>query len=113
MAWHRTGVALETVPVGTSREVLLGATSVLLVRTEGGLHAVEAVCPHVGGLLADGVLVGQRLTCPEHAAVFDVADGNVLADPYGVEPPQGAVEPLRTFGVRVAAGAIEVELPSD
>jgi nitrite reductase/ring-hydroxylating ferredoxin subunit len=113
MAWHRTGVAFETMPVGTTREVLLGATSVLLVRTEGGLYAVEALCPHLGGLLADGTLVGRRLTCPEHAAVFDVADGNVLADPYGVEPPQGAVDSLRTFGVRLVAGAIEVELPSD
>jgi len=113
MPWHRTGVAVDTIAVGAMREVLLGATSVLLVRTEEGVRAVEAVCPHLGGLLADGALSGRRLTCPEHAAVFDVADGRVVADPYGVEPPEGAVDSLRTYPVRVDAGQVAVDLPAD
>jgi len=110
MGWQKTGVALDTLAPGTTREVLLGATPVLLVRTAHGLFAIEAVCPHLGGLLADGPLSDQRLTCPEHAAVFDVRDGHVLSDPFGVEPPQGAVDALRSFPTRVEAGWVEVDL---
>jgi nitrite reductase/ring-hydroxylating ferredoxin subunit len=110
MAWHRTGVALDTLPPGTSREVMLGATSVLLVRTVQGLYAIGAVCPHLGGLLADGTLSANRLTCPEHAAVFDVTTGKVLADPFGIEPPEGGTGPVQPYPTRVTSGMVEVDL---
>jgi nitrite reductase/ring-hydroxylating ferredoxin subunit len=111
MAWRKTGVAVETMAPGSRREVLVGATSVLLVRTAGGLYAVEAVCPHLGGVLADGALSQDRLACPEHAAAFDVRTGGVLADPFGVEPPEGGVAPLQPYPTRVEAGMVEVALP--
>jgi nitrite reductase/ring-hydroxylating ferredoxin subunit len=110
MTWHKTGVAADTIAPGATREVLVGATAVLLARTARGFYAVEAVCPHIGGLLADGPLREDRVTCPEHAAVFDVTDGRVVADPFGVEPPEGAVGPLRSYPVRVEAGLVEVDL---
>ncbi|MGD0250991.1 MAG: Rieske (2Fe-2S) protein [Thermoplasmata archaeon] len=113
MAWQKTGVAVDTIALGTMREVLVGATSVLLVRTTRGLFAIESVYPHLGGLLADGMLSEHRLTCPEHAAVFDVTTGKVLADPFGVEPPEGAVDALRPYPTRVEAGMVEVDLPAD
>jgi nitrite reductase/ring-hydroxylating ferredoxin subunit len=109
MAWQKTGVAAATLAPGTLREVLLGGTPVLLVRTAQGLFAVEAVCPHLGGVLADGTLSAERLTCPEHSAVFDVTVGKVLADPFGVEPPLGAVDALRAYPTRVEAGMVEVD----
>ncbi len=111
MTWRSTDIAGATLADGASREVLLGTTSVLLIRSQGRLHALDAICPHLGGLLADGLLEGERLTCPEHAAAFDVRDGHVLADPFGIEPPLDGVGPLTAFAVRVEAGTIEVDLP--
>jgi nitrite reductase/ring-hydroxylating ferredoxin subunit len=110
MTWKKTGVALATLPVGGVREVMVDSRSVLLVRLPDGVFAVDAVCPHLGGLLGDGTLSGSRLTCPEHAAVFDVKNGRVVADPFGVEPPEGAVEPLSAYPTRVETGLIEVDL---
>ncbi len=110
MPWWSTGIAAATLAPGGSREVMLEMRSVLLVNIEGSISAVEATCPHLGGILADGKLEGPRLTCPEHGAVFDAPSGKVIADPFGVEPPDGAVDPLMTFPTRIVAGLIEVEL---
>lgn len=111
MSWRATGLAAATLPPGGMREVLLGSTSVLVVRAAGELRAVEGVCPHQGGLLVDGNLSGTRVTCPDHEAAFDVTDGRVLADPHGSEPPEGAVGPLSTYPVRIRDGMVEVDVP--
>ena len=111
MTWQGTGVAIETLPPGSSREVMVGASMVLLARVGPLVFAVEAVCPHLGGLLSDGVLAGRRLTCPVHAAVFDVGSGQVLIDPFGIDPPMGGTAPLSCYPTRVTNGMVEVDLP--
>jgi len=93
------------------REVMIGANSIVLIRVSQGIFAVDAVCPHLGGLLGDGTLVGGRLVCPDHAAAFDVTTGAVVADPFGVEPPHGAVSSVGTYSTREEAGMVEVDLP--
>jgi apoptosis-inducing factor 3 len=111
MTWRKTGVAAATLSRDRPREVMVGSMSVLLVRLPSGIFAVDAICPHLGGLLADGTLSGQKLTCPEHGAVFDVTNGSVVADPFGVEPPEGAVAPIGSYPTRIEAGMVEVDLP--
>jgi nitrite reductase/ring-hydroxylating ferredoxin subunit len=111
VTWKKTGVSAGTLLPGTTREVVIGATSVLLARVGPLIFATEAVCPHLGGLLADGTLAGRRLTCPLHAAVFDVGTGAVLVDPFGFEPPQGMLAPLSSYPTRTDAGMVEVDLP--
>jgi len=111
MTWHTTGVAEPTLAPGSLREVMVGSTSLLLVRLSSGVRAVDALCPHLGGLLADGRLSGGRLSCPEHGAVFEVTDGSVVVDPFGIEPPEGGVDPIAAYPTRIVAGMIEVDLP--
>jgi nitrite reductase/ring-hydroxylating ferredoxin subunit len=111
VSWRATGIGADALPLGSIRAIDLDAGSVLLIRLSDRIYAVEAVCPHLAGLLADGGLEGERLTCPEHAAVFDVRDGHVLADPFGIDPPEGGVGSLTTYPTRVEAGMVEVDLP--
>jgi nitrite reductase/ring-hydroxylating ferredoxin subunit len=111
VTWRATGVAADTLGPGQLREVLIGGTSVLLARVGERTYALEALCPHLGGILSDGTLVDARLTCPEHQAVFEVRTGEVVADPFGLEPPEGGVEPVRSYPVRSETGMIEVDLP--
>jgi len=92
------------------REVHVGDTSVLLVRISEAVRAIEAICPHAGGILADGTLSGSRVICPVHGATFDGLTGRVLADPDGVEPPQGGVGALQVYPTRVVDGLVEVSL---
>ncbi len=110
MTWHKTGVALGAFPAGTMREVDLGGTAVLLVRLGVEVHALDAVCSHAGGILADGTLRGKRVTCPVHEAAFDVTTGAVLADPDAREPPEGGTAALTRYRTRVVEGFLEVEL---
>jgi nitrite reductase/ring-hydroxylating ferredoxin subunit len=110
MTWKATGVAAATLRPGATREVMLGTTSIVLARVGPMVFAVDAVCPHLGGLLADGSLAGRRLACAMHGAVFDVGTGAVIADPFGVEPPAGGVAPLSSYPARVENGMVEVDL---
>ncbi len=111
MTWHPTGVAFEALAPGALREVVVGESTIVLVRAGNAVSAIDAVCPHRGGFLSDGTLDGVRLQCPVHGAIFDVRTGGVLADPFGIEPPEGDVEPVRGYPARVVAGMIEVDLP--
>lgn len=110
MTWKPTGVAAETLRPGAMREVMVGSAAILLARVGPLVFAVEAVCPHLGGLLADGSLAGRRLTCPLHGATFDVGTGAVFADPFGLDP-EGGVPPLSSYPVRIESGMVEVDLP--
>jgi nitrite reductase/ring-hydroxylating ferredoxin subunit/uncharacterized membrane protein len=65
----------------------------------GSVHAVAATCTHRGGPLSEGTFPGGCVTCPWHAARFDLRSGAVLAGP--------ATHPLARFETRVANGQIE------
>jgi nitrite reductase (NADH) small subunit len=111
MPWKSTGVAESTLAPGSLREVRVGTSSVLLVRLAEEIHALDPYCPHAGGVLAEGILEGRRLTCPVHAAVFEAGSGAVVEDPFGIAPPEGGVDPLTLYPVRLVDGTVEVDLP--
>jgi apoptosis-inducing factor 3 len=110
MTWTGTGLRSDELRENDLRGVVLGERPVVVVRVGGELRAVQGSCPHIGGDLADGSLDEGRITCPLHAATYDLATGAVLADPFGVSPPEGAVEPLPVYPVRVTDGEVEVDL---
>ena len=45
---------------------------------EGRFHAIDDVCTHDGGPLADGELSGHTIACPRHGAKFDVRTGAIV-----------------------------------
>lgn len=110
MPWRSTGIALDTLPGGAKREVFIEGASVLVVRVGPSVFAVDAICTHEGGLLADGTLEGERIVCPQHGAVFDTTTGGVLEDPDGVVPPRGVAAPLTKYATKVDGGIVWVEL---
>jgi 3-phenylpropionate/trans-cinnamate dioxygenase ferredoxin subunit len=69
----------------------------------GEYYAIEDVCTHDGGPVAEGPLDGYGIVCPRHGAMFDIRDGAVLAMP--------AVVPIPTYAVKVEEGEIFVESP--
>lgn len=86
-----------------------GAT-ILLVNLGPSIHAVDAICTHEAGLLADGTLEGPNVVCPVHGATFDVKTGAVVADPDGVKPPTGVAGPLQTYPTKVEGGMVWVDI---
>jgi NADPH-dependent 2,4-dienoyl-CoA reductase/sulfur reductase-like enzyme/nitrite reductase/ring-hydroxylating ferredoxin subunit len=97
--------AIDEVPAGAMRKVMVGDKPCLLVHLADGLHAYPAECPHYHGPLADGVLNEGRVTCPWHQAVYSAASGDLL------EPPSFFALP--PYQVRVADGSVYVEVAED
>ncbi|TCV94058.1 3-phenylpropionate/trans-cinnamate dioxygenase ferredoxin subunit [Luteibacter rhizovicinus] len=95
--WVRVGTRSELLP-GEHRIVWDGDTAIAVYNIDGDLYAIEDVCTHDGGELADGPLIGFEVECIRHGARFDVRTGAVTCPP--------AYEPVATFPVREDEGAI-------
>jgi len=78
----RTGAApvahLDDLAIGSPRLVRVDGRKVCLVRTESGVHAVDATCPHEGYGLTQGSVDGDVLTCEWHNWKFRLSDGRCL-----------------------------------
>lgn len=54
---------------------------IALVKTGDKFHALDNMCPHRGGPLADGHVEGDKVTCAWHAWSFNLDSGNCLNVP--------------------------------
>ena len=54
---------------------------VALFNVDGTYHAIDAICLHRGGPLADGMLSDCIVTCPWHGWQFDITTGVLVQDP--------------------------------
>jgi nitrite reductase/ring-hydroxylating ferredoxin subunit len=66
---------LDELPPGGSKEVEYKGRIVALFNVNGAITAIDGICPHQGGPLADGPIQGQCVTCPWHGWQFDVVSG--------------------------------------
>lgn len=102
---------LEYVVVGSSAEIGEGerleiqidGSPYLLLRVQGQLYALAAICSHEEELLTDGDLEGHEIICPLHGARFDIRSGEATALP--------AVDGIQSLTVREKDGQIEIGLP--
>ena len=88
------------IPEGTCKIVRLDDQSVAVFNVGGAYHAIDDICTHDGGPLAEGPLEGTVIECPRHGARFDVRTGEVLAPP--------ATVPVPTYAVRVVGDEIQI-----
>lgn len=86
---------------GTSRIVRLDDEPIAVFHLEDGWYAIDDVCTHDGGPVAEGRLEGNIIECPRHGATFDVRTGAALTFP--------AVSPVATYAVRVVGDEVQVE----
>jgi nitrite reductase/ring-hydroxylating ferredoxin subunit/uncharacterized membrane protein len=87
---------------GELRRVDAGSLPVLVVRQNGLLNAIGAVCSHAGGPLDEGKLEGECVICPWHGSKFRIADGRVRGGPATFDQP--------ALTVREQDGHVEVRL---
>ena len=75
---------------------------IAVFNVEGQYYAIDDVCTHDGGPLAEGELEGFEIRCPRHGARFDVRTGKALCLP--------AFEPVHTHRVEVRGDDLLVAL---
>ncbi|GAB4510396.1 MAG: non-heme iron oxygenase ferredoxin subunit [Anaerolineae bacterium] len=99
----------EFITIGTTDELQPGDAPlvveinrrwVAVYNLDGQYYAIEDVCTHDGGPLAEGEREGHVVACPRHGATFDIRTGKVLSAPALVDVP--------TYAVRVEANQIQV-----
>jgi 3-phenylpropionate/trans-cinnamate dioxygenase ferredoxin subunit len=75
---------------------------VALFHVDGKFYALDDVCTHDGGPLAEGRLEDHTIACPRHGAKFDIRDGRALTMP--------ATQPTVAHEVKVEGDEVFVRL---
>jgi 3-phenylpropionate/trans-cinnamate dioxygenase ferredoxin subunit len=88
------------VPPGSVKVVRVDDQEIAVFNIAGTYYALEDVCTHDGGPLAEGLIEGGEVECPRHGARFDIRTGAVLTMP--------ATLPVPTYAVRVVGDEIQV-----
>ena len=65
----------------------IGRKWVAVFNVDGTYYAIEDLCTHDDGPLAEGELSGCVIACPRHGATFDIRNGKVLSAPALVDVP--------------------------
>jgi metal-sulfur cluster biosynthetic enzyme/nitrite reductase/ring-hydroxylating ferredoxin subunit len=78
---------------------------IALFHVEGRYYALDDICTHDGGPLADGELRDHKIACPRHGAKFDIRTGAALTMP--------AVRATRAHDVKVEGDGVWVRLRDD
>lgn len=81
--------------------VELGREWVAVFNVDGQYYAIQDLCTHDDGPLAEGELNGCVIECPRHGAQFDIRNGKVLSPPAVVDVP--------VYKVRVQGNDIQLE----
>jgi nitrite reductase/ring-hydroxylating ferredoxin subunit len=95
-------------PVGRIRAVKVEDRTIALCHSAKGFFALDNVCPHRGGPLAEGDLIGGEIVCPWHLWGFDLASGRCPGnDEFAV-----ATHDVRVDGDRILIRVTERETAS-
>ncbi len=91
------------IPVGQGKAVEIDGLLLAVFNAGSGLyHAIDGSCPHEGGPLADGALLGDSVVCPWHGFDFDIRTGACSVAPDLA---------VTVYPVRVTGSDVVVELP--
>lgn len=94
---------LDDIATGLGRAFDVGGRSLAVFRgRDGKVFAVEGRCPHKGGPLADGMLIGEQVVCPLHAFRFHGESG---------ECDQANVCAIETYPAEVQNGTVVITVP--
>lgn len=93
---------VSELPPGGKKLVEVDGIPVALFNVDGEFYAIEDVCTHDGGPLAEGELEDNEIECPRHGARFNVRTGEALCMP--------AVEPVESYEVEVEADDILISV---
>ncbi len=94
--------ACAEVPPGAKKLLDLDGRAIALFNVDGRFHAIDDICTHDGGPLAEGELEGAEIRCPRHGARFDVRTGKPLSFP--------AIEPVEVHAVEVRGDDIFIAI---
>mgnify|MGYP001601131825 CR=1 FL=1 len=101
--WYRVCQQNE-IPVKEGRTVHVQNNQIALFHLQDGFRAIDNICPHGQGPLADGIVAGQFVYCPMHGLKIDL-DTGCTAD--------GGQSSVKTYPVKLIEDQIYVAADDD
>lgn len=93
---------VDQIPVGEGRTFVVDDRQIAVFRCrDGSLRALDAVCPHRGGPLADGLVDADVVICPLHGFTYDLASGCEVAN---------GGPPVAAYPVRADDGSVHLSV---
>jgi 3-phenylpropionate/trans-cinnamate dioxygenase ferredoxin component len=92
----------EDIPSDEGRAFTVEGVRLALFRLDDGVYAIDEICTHGDGSLADGYIEGCEVECPLHAGRFDIRTGCPMAEPASI--------PVASYPVEVIDGIVHVRL---
>jgi 3-phenylpropionate/trans-cinnamate dioxygenase ferredoxin component len=89
-------------PEGGKKVLDIEGRAIALFHVDGRYHAIDDICTHDGGPLAEGELIDCEIQCPRHGARFDLKTGRALCMP--------AIEPVTVHSVEVRGDDLYVAI---
>lgn len=80
MSWIKVSKAGD-VPADTGLAAEVEGQAIALYKVDGKVYAIDGVCPHAGGPMAEGSLNGCLAMCPWHGWEFNVKTGQCDFNP--------------------------------
>ena len=77
---------LDELPAGSAKEVEFEGRIYAIFNRDGVISAIDGICPHQGGPLAEGHIEGTIVTCPWHGWQFDFQTGKTPMGPKIKQP---------------------------
>ena len=99
--WVEVGKS-DAIEEGAAIESVVKGLILAIFRYRGELYAIDGMCAHQGGPLAEGVVEHGCVTCPWHGWQYELATG---IQTINRQPLQ------KTYDVREQNGRVEVLLP--
>jgi 3-phenylpropionate/trans-cinnamate dioxygenase ferredoxin subunit len=100
-----TVAAKSAIPPGGKLLAEVDGRQIAVFNVDGEFFAIDDVCTHDGGPLAEGDLLGHEIRCPRHGARFDVRTGKALCLP--------AIEPVASHPVLIQGDDVMVALDEE
>ncbi len=95
-----TVATTNALPPGERIVVETSGHYVAIFNVDNRYYAIEDVCTHDDGPLAEGELDGTVIECPRHGAKFDITSGAVLSFP--------AIKPVPRYETRVNGTDVQI-----
>jgi nitrite reductase (NADH) small subunit len=97
-----TVAKIDEIPPGTCKSVEVHGVLLALCNVGGTVYALDNTCPHAGGPIGEGILMGDVVTCPWHGWRFNVRTG---------ERPENPAFKLTRCEVQIAGTEIQIAVP--
>lgn len=81
-------------------QAIVGDLEVVIVKRNGTIHALADRCAHRGGMLHEGEIDGDCITCPLHGTRFHLDDGSLERGPSAYPQP--------VYEARINNGRVEI-----